>query len=397
MLQSRTSEPRVSLVMAAGLTLIASWLGCGDDDDQGGEAANAGRGGSQALPALPAKSAGKACEQDADCAHGQCWERLPGGIFGAQEAPGGYCTADCTGDAQCGQGGTCVANQGGLTGSGGSGAGTRGKCYASCGIDSDCREGYRCVNALSVPLTATGGLGGNSGTCAPVPPTDMLEDGVVGKTCSDAPDCAGGTCVTRDELTMTEFPGGYCSGRCLSDAECGSDGVCAGSIAGAVGGCYLECEDDGDCGREGYRCRAIPATGGLGGQMTQSSSLCMPGAPPLPNGVVGRACSADSECDSVATSCRTQLMGQFGGEPTPLPGGYCSAGCIDASDCGEGGVCSGGFGGFGQGTCLKGCSSDNDCRMGYSCRAMSFGGMTIGPTACSPVPAAPPDQDAGVD
>jgi hypothetical protein len=95
-------------------------------------------------------------------------------------------------------------------------------------------------------------------------------------------------------------------------------------------------------------------------------------------------------------------MGAPGGGAMPAPGGYCSANCVDDSDCG-GGTCLGGLsfpGASIPGICFKKCSADADCgRAGYKGTAYTNpgaifpggGGATTGddrgttaPTVCQP-------------
>src|SRR5205085_5880830 len=121
-------------------------------------------------------------------------------------------------------------------------------------------------------------------TCQPAPATDNLTDGVVGSSCAGDEDCAGGRCLTT--TNTASYPGGYCSGRCLADADCGSKGSCTPGLVGGAGTCYLKCASDADCDRDGYRCRS---TGG-------GRQQCVPGAAPLPDDVVGSACTSDDEC-----------------------------------------------------------------------------------------------------
>jgi hypothetical protein len=50
-----------------------------------------------------------------------------------------------------------------------------------------------------------------------------------------------------------------------------------------------------------------------------------------------------------------------------FPDGYCAAGCEDGGQCPNGSAClRGGFAGLG--TCLRRCTSSQDCRAGYSCQ-----------------------------
>jgi hypothetical protein len=186
--------------------------------------------------------------------------------------------------------------------------------------------------------------------------------------------------------TTASYPGGYCSGRCLGDADCGSKGSCTPGLVGGAGTCYLKCESDADCDRDGYRCRS---TGG-------GRQQCVPGAAPLPDDVVGSACTADDQCGGAAMSCGTRL-GRY-----TAPGGYCTQRCVSSSDCGMGGVCVGGVGGIGgataTGTCYRACTDAAGCREGYSCSPAGRTGTAAMQNICSvtPPPPAPDDADAGM-
>jgi hypothetical protein len=239
-------------------------------------------------------------------------------------------------------------------------------------------------------------------TCRPIPETDQLDDGVAGDMCMAAADCPGGTCLTsRMEIVTTiDLPGGYCSGRCVEDAQCGAGGVCLPALLGGAGSCYQACADDSECTRDGYRCRA------LRGQIRG----CNPAADPLPDTTTGDACASDTDCGGAAGTCQTQLpVSGFGGafgQTTPAPGGYCSQPCQEDLDCGAGGLCTGGV--LGGGYCFKPCAAVTDCREGYVCEARGGAGIpgggaadggapdggTTATTVCSPEP--PPDEeDAG--
>jgi hypothetical protein len=446
MLIHRSSARIAALVTLAGLLVFGTLAGCGGSDHETPPPPTKTTAGSGAAAAgssvgapLPARTAGKACAADSECGTGSCVKQLPdmtnafGGGGAMVEAPGGYCSKSCSVSADCGEGGGCVGTQQGAAGlaglfgaagSTGSMNAASGKCYASCKDASECREGYRCVSSFGQAVTSASG---SSGSCQPTPATDKLDDSVVGSMCSTDSDCSGGSCMTTAASpfgqfgggTMMTYAGGYCSGRCLQDSDCGASGVCSMGFGGGTGTCMRKCESDADCGRDGYRCRASANLGGIPGQATTTTTAkqCTPGAKPLPDAVVGKACSDDSDCGSAAMSCKTQLASQFGGQATALPGGYCTQGCVDASDCGAGGVCSGAFGGIVMGNCFKACSSATDCRAGYNCgmppSAVPNGGMIPGgmgfpgvmglpagttstATVCSTgAPAATTDQDAG--
>ncbi len=192
--------------------------------------------------------------------------------------------------------------------------------------------------------------------CAPDAGTDQLEDGIVGTACEDDALCGDGRCLLSERVTGVPYPEGYCTGRCREDAHCGERGYCAPGFRGAVGSCLLRCESDADCDRAGYRCRVANAIG-----------RCMPGPKPLPEGVVGNACTGDDECGGAPSSCASSLVG------VPAPGGYCSERCSVDADCSSGGACVSGLGTapIPIGTCFKRCTPPGGCREGYTCNALS--------------------------
>ena len=356
---------------AVGIVLLTMALGaCGDDEDGNSDATpkagtgsagrdggttNAGRGGSAApINPLPADTAGKECSDNGDCGPGTC-AMMVQGLDGMQAmAPGGYCMGACATDADCGSGGSCVQAGFGMMG--------MGLCYKDCMADTDCREGYVCG-----PMTMT---------CRPAPHTDQLGDDVAGDECSADGDCAGGTCLTM--RGMTALPDGYCSGACREDSHCGAGGVCRPPQGGGVvGSCYATCTDDGDCTRDGYRCRNI------GGDLMG----CNPAPDPLPSNTAGKACAADGDCGGAMGSCATMLPAAAGGTLAALDG-YCSISCQIDDDCGTGGACVMTLMGA---RCFKACTTMSDCREGYICGER--GGMQMPDLVCTPE--VPEEPDAG--
>lgn len=382
-----------SLLFVAALV---AGFGCGGDDAgekesptkrSRSDAGEQAQSDASVTPALPDDTAGNGCKADADCAPGMCLTVFAASSGGMMEAPGGYCSLTCMTNADCGASGTC---SGAFAGIGGIGA-TPGRCLKGCAMDADCRKGYRCVTALGMSVSSgaqdpTGGLLGGNG-CEPIPETQKLADGVVGTPCEKHSDCGTGRCQRGGEMLM--FPGGYCTGACLADEDCGANGFCAPPAAGGAGTCSLRCEGDGDC-REGYRCR------NSSGQLQ-----CVPGAPPLPNDVVGLACEADADCGGDAMTCAAQL-----GMATAA-GGYCTQTCVDATDCGAAGACIGGLpaglppelaGLLGStARCYRACSAAADCRGGYACeKPTNAFGMMAAQSVCV-VATAAAGEDAGVD
>lgn len=268
-------------------------------------------------------------------------------------------------------------------------------------------------------------------------PVAMLGDNVAGKACTGNTDCEGenATCASMiggiSILGMTiggqTAEGGYCTGACEDDSNCGAGGVCVGALNvmgfATQGTCQKACESDTDCRTDqGYACSdnnvqlpegGIPGQdGGAGGGMMlppqPSTCLPVPETVDLDDGVVGKACAADADC--AGGTCTMMIMqggfGGMGGMTVEFPGGYCGGKCLEDEQCGTGGVCIGAFSGFGimnPGECYQGCEEQTDCtRDGYTCAAQGgFMGMGGGPSACQPgEDPAPSDGgvgDAGAD
>jgi len=100
-------------------------------------------------------------------------------------------------------------------------------------------------------------------------------------------------------------------------------------------------------------------------------------------GVVGDACYSSTQCSGVPGSgrtCLTSLMGYI-----TFPGGYCSAVCTSAADCGAGAACVN-LNDLGH-YCLKQCTSATECRTTetYSCNSIpGAAGMYCIPPISSP-------------
>ncbi|MFH1436396.1 MAG: hypothetical protein ABIJ56_11820 [Pseudomonadota bacterium] len=109
-------------------------------------------------------------------------------------------------------------------------------------------------------------------------PTDIVDDetcfgGIVGDPCSAASDC---NCVPSSASECLEslagfitFPGGYCTARCTSPAECGIGANCAELYPG-TSYCLKECTRVWNCRMsEGYNCTTIPLS-------ADSRTYCLP-------------------------------------------------------------------------------------------------------------------------
>lgn len=204
----------------------------------------------------------------------------------------------------------------------------------------------------------------------------QLADGIVGQPCTSPEQCGSGSCMQTIPVVNVAYPGGYCTGSCSRDADCGAEGVCQPGILGRAGSCYLRCDEANGCEREGYRCRVVSGVG-----------RCIAGPEPLPDGVAGSACANDEACGGSPMSCLQTLA------MSPAPGGYCSVACAISEDCGAGGVCINGISipTISSGRCLKTCASSSDCREGYMCNLFGGPGSTDG-GACVP---ATEQADAG--
>ncbi len=264
-------------------------------DGDGDQAGDGGPGQVGDSTKLGDNVAGKACTSDMDCAGGgaRCATSV-GGIMGlaATSTPGGYCTRDCSSNDDCGAGGVCSSS---LLGSG--------SCVAACTSNADCtREGYHCAEGVDLFVLQL------PASCLPRPETDKLADGVVGKPCGNDSACGTGFCADSvgevsafgQTLPGRDAPGGYCSGSCLEDSECGKGGVCVAPVPNQPGRCYLECGSA--CTRDDYHCGALFEFGGgggggfAGGGGFENPNLCVPKPPVEPD--AGSPDSGSDEPDS---------------------------------------------------------------------------------------------------
>jgi hypothetical protein len=273
-----------------------------------------GAGVSVCAPAA-GSTPGAACAQDTDCVAGI------GGRICQADLPGGYCVAGCQTDAGCPAGSVCE----------------QGACLDSCATNTDCRADYECYNAF----------GSTRPVCGPV----ANGAGVVGSACTAIADCAGGqrgTCLNDDQWT-----GGYCLVTgCDAQNPCAAGSHC-GFIDQATnkGSCVADCTVDTDCRGAGYAC----SNGDMAG-----ASECLPSA--TGTGAVGAACAALTDCAGGQLGfCFTEAT-----QPDFL-GGYCSIDCTDSGMCPAGAACLT-VGQQGERVCLDSCTSDAQCRNGYSCQ-----------------------------
>lgn len=169
--------------------------------------------------------------------------------------------------------------------------------------------------------------------------------GSVGSECELHTDCDSSFC----DRTV---PGGYCSGECESDADCGSAGVCDRGV------CLDRCVDSIEC-RGGFVCYGLPDVDyGVCGYNSSED------VPTTPN--IGIECTASIECrgpEGLAGACIPERRAE--GAESGFPGGMCvGVGCGSDDECGAGSVCASLTD---VGMCLPACEDTSECRDGYVC------------------------------
>jgi hypothetical protein len=301
------------------------------------------------------------------------------------------CTGCCDGD-------TCVATASQST----SRCGNAGGACMACGGNEQCRTS-----------------GTNPGTC--------FNAGTgIGAPCTSDSDCtgvdlsndAGGPAFCQMvqlqnlpgglQTQGVAYPGGYCTRKCFSGAQCGANNTCA--VYGGVWGdasniCVRGCQLTLEC-RPGYVC--LPFVGGA------VPGFCLPAN--LPDGglaffdagpgpspaTLGKDCTKDSDCrgETGYGRCLSSLLvdgGQSGygaGEciadcSMTVSDAWCNGDPIDADSDG-GARCDGATLPDDSGVpfikwlCKKGCTADADCKSGYHCRVDHTGGKVCDPSCNNP-------------
>ena len=204
-----------------------------------------------------------------------------------------------------------------------------------CGDDDD--GGSKPDSGASGKGGSSGGGSGGSGGSAPSA-IKPLGDNVAGDECTSADDCGGAMCATQvpgAAILSVAAPGGYCTGQCVTNTDCGAGGLCIGAFMGVVNGqCFASCTSDDEC-RDGYIC-----AGGImiAGIVVPETCRPKPATDQLQDGTAGDACTAATDCPG--GTCAMMRGGFMGMGATTLPGGYCTGNCTEDSHCGSGGVCS---------------------------------------------------------
>lgn len=185
---------------------------------------------------------GAKCVQDGDCASGHC----------DTQTGGGYCLQGCLVNTSCPTGSAC--ERVGRADS---------YCLALCKSDADCRAGTVCAveQAVCVPVSGCRTHLDCPGHRACDRATHFCEGATgggnaVGGECTQDPQCTEGYMPAC--LVAPGVPGGYCSGSCVQDADCGAGNWCVGGLALDQSGsplqlCMQGCRATADC-RSGYSC-----------------------------------------------------------------------------------------------------------------------------------------------
>lgn len=231
----------------------------------------------------------------------------------------------------------------------------------------------QCVNEV---ITACDG--GQSDGCCPAGCTaatdadcmPMNTSGDTGSACAADGDCTDGFCVTP--MVDSEFVGGYCSLlNCQDSADCSGDGECLTiDPQNGTTACFDACATDNDC-RTDYSCQDVG----------NGVSVCAPAGNDgtMGNGDAGGACTTDADCGAPGYGfCIAESL------DSDFIDGYCAT-AIECSTgtCGGDNVC---IPLFQDGTtaCIDGCTTDGDCRTGYSCQDISQN--SSGVLTCLPAP-----------
>lgn len=361
-------------------------------------------------------SVGSLCTVDDDC-------QGTGMICRTHESTtwrGGYCSAGCATGLSCPQGSHCsvMASKDGAQG---------GLCYQDCTSDADCgRTGFRCWDANGDGTPECAGWAGGSGTIgdpcdaldacgggeaglcflAPAYPLGYCSESCDGRACSgsnhcshnpddpndpnrfcmDAGCCSEFTLCDLDEIEGNNYPpcpaGSSC--RSVSTLSLGSNvGACAADVPPC--GPTTPCPDDTFCSedqnglcllcagaeqcRDDYDCYDLDKTG---------DRECWPSA--KGSGAPGTPCTRLRDCTGgVHGRCAVEdARGHF-------RGGMCTWDCSDPDvRCPAGSACVNTVanvpGAQSHRWCLPTCSSDSQCRAGYSCQSLESGK----PSVCFP-------------
>lgn len=274
------------------------------------------------------------CSGSETCSNGQCNQVSQPDSGTDAGTDGGSCNATTCPNGCCDLNGACRAGAS-VTNCGGGGN----ACTA-------CGSGEQCIEAGGFPRDC-------------VDPSTIKR---IGSACNSDAECQaepsmGPTAICKQTTSSGNavYGGGYCTKPCTSDAVCGNGAFCPSEgIADVLGSIYGEadrfCMDR--CANS-TECRAGDGMGCITGISPSSGACWLSPLPerdagtPAPAGVIGKACTADTECGPPPTNAvciPAQVEGADGAMvPTDFPGGACSVDCTNADAvCGTGGICLGG-------------------------------------------------------
>jgi hypothetical protein len=161
-----------------------------------------------------------------------------------------------------------------------------------------------------------------------------------GGACTADADCGtGGACL----LPVQGWSSGYCIYGCLTQDDCGPNGVCVDIGSQAI--CFSRCGSGFSSCRSGYACQPLDST----------YSMCWPDctANPALNCGEARCNSSTRDCDSFSCTSATQCS----------TGSTCTSSscrCTATTNCGANRRCY-----TGTGTC--GCANNTFCGPGRTC------------------------------
>lgn len=216
--------------------------------------------------------------------------------------------------------------------------------------------------ALACLLLTCWGLGSGCGQVDKV--REFLASISDGAPCEGDGDCLGGTCLKPAD----GFTGGYCTTlQCEQNGCSNFFADCFRTKVGSneVTACFEQCNLDGTCDRaaEGYQCVTL-----------NDQPVCLPpNATNAPvQGAVGSSCSSNPQCNGEGATCLQSFFG-----------GYCAIlSCTTSADCPDSNPCvalnpAGTTAEEKKLACMKGCSTDDDCRFGYSCQEYEGEGVCL--------------------
>lgn len=252
-----------------------------------------------------------------------------------------------------------------------------GNCPTTCAPRNACEtarlEGFASSCNVSCEYTAITQCSGGDGCCPNgcTSSNDSDCSALCGNGVVDAGESCDGNCpsvcTSNNACIRSTLSGNasQCTARCVESTvtQCASnDGCCpAGCTSANDNDCACvprTCAQvgaacgtpDNGCGQP-LQCPACPSN-----QTCSSAFQCVTAT----TGLLGAACAGDVGCGTTPSGQPMLCIETDPFTSQVFPGGYCSTICIPGIITCEVGVCSGG-------SCLKPCTSNNQCRLGYQC------------------------------